>query len=272
MFASIKSRWISVFLTQLFALVIISAGVCAEPTITVTGDAEIRVVPDQVVISAGVESRAATVSAAAKDNDGKVHDIVEFLKKSGIEDNHVHTEYITIEPVMREPRGYSSKAANQQAPAQAAPNDDLFGSSDEQSSGRPIGYLASRQFAITIVDLKKFETVYKGLIELGVNRVRGLEFQTSELRKHRDQARLDAVKAAREKAQAMSGELGATLASVKTIHENVGGGCGGQMSQNRVSDLFGGPAADASTFAAGQIGITASVEVVFVLGDTNLKK
>jgi uncharacterized protein YggE len=103
--------------------------------------------------------------------------------------------------------------------------------------------------------------------------VRGIEFRTTDLRKHRDKVRLDAVRAAREKAQAMSAELGATLASVKTIHESVGGGgYGGRMDQNTTSDVFGAPSDAESTFAAGQISITASVEIVFVLGNTELKK
>ncbi|MEX0643092.1 MAG: SIMPL domain-containing protein [Pirellulales bacterium] len=271
--ASLNSRWTIALLIQAFALTLVSIGECDEPTITVTGDAEIRVVPDQVVISAGVESRAKTVAATAKDNDGKVHAIVEFLRRSGIEDKHIHTEYISIEPIMRE--GRWEKGGNEQVKAQSSQNDDLFGSDEEPRSERPIGYLASRQFAITITDLKSFETVYKGLIELGINRVRGIEFRTSDLRKHRDKARLEAVRAAREKAQAMSGELGATLASIKTIHETSGGGYGGRMYQNSTSDPFGlppSPSDGASTFAAGQIAITASVEIVFVLGNTELKR
>jgi uncharacterized protein YggE len=266
------SRWTIAFLTQALALLMVSIGVCEEPTITVTGDAEVRVVPDQVVISAGVESRAETVAAAAKDNDSKVRGIIEFLRKSAVEDKHIHTAYITIEPIMRESQGLSQKAYNQQANPQASQNDDLFGTSGKEDSERPVGYMASRQFAITITDLKNFETIYKGLIERGVNRVRGIEFRTTDLRKHRDKVRLEAVRAAREKAEAMSGELGAKLASIKTIHETVGGGYGGRNYQNTTSDLFGATSDGASTFAAGQIGISASVEIVFVLGNTELKK
>lgn len=250
-----------------------SVGNCDEPTITVVGNAESRVVPDQVVITAGIESRAQTVAAASKDNDAKVHSVLEFLEKSGIEKKHIRTDYISIEPIMQYGAQYSEKGHAQRNNAQAAPNSEPFGSSLEQESERPVGYMASRQFAITIADLKKFEAVYKGLIELGINRVRGIEFRTSELKQHQDKVRLDAVRAARDKAQAMSGELGATLASIKTIRDTGSADVlAGPMARSSAADPFGGPSNDAPTFAAGQIAITASVEIVFILGDTKLKK
>ena len=174
-----------------------SIGNCDEPTITVVGDAEIRAVPDQVVITAGIESRAQTVAAASKDNDAKVHSVLEFLEKSGIEKKYIRTDYISIEPIMQYDTQYSEKGQAQRSNAQAPPNGEPFGSNSEQESERPVGYMASRQFAITIADLKKFETVYKGLIELGINRVRGIEFHTSELKQHQDKVRLVAVRAAR---------------------------------------------------------------------------
>lgn len=246
-----------------------TSGICDEPTITVTGNAEILINPDQVVITASVESRAPTVSAATKDNDTKVHAIVDFLKKSGVDDKHLRTEYISIEPIMRTARGYS-KSYSQQANAQAANNDDLFGGTAEESE-RPVGYLASRQFAITVADLKTFESIYKGLIEQGINRVRGIEYRTSELRKHRDKARLDAVRAAREKAEAMAGELGVKVAAVKTIRETTNDYYD-RMSQNRSSNFIGESPSSETAFAAGNISIFASVEVVFILGNTELKR
>ena len=93
------------------------------------------------------------------------------------------------------------------------------------------------------------------------------------LRKHRDKVRLDAVRAAREKAEAMATELGATLKSVKTINEHRGPApYVGSMYQNRTEDVFGGPERPAASFSIGQISITASVEVVFILADTELEE
>lgn len=238
-------------------------------TISVTGTAEIRVVPDQVVLAAGVESRAKSVAAASADNDAKIREIVEFLKKSGIEEQHIHTEYISIEPIMRRPEqsfGKGNQAANA---VNADPFSDLP-ESGEDTVAQPIGYMAGRQFAITIVDLRKFENIYKGLIERGINRVRGIEFRTTELRKHRDEARLQAVRAAKEKAQAIVGELDARLASIRTISESA---APVYAVQNSLSDPFGdAPSRTSEEFAVGQITIRAAVDIVFNLGDAEMEK
>lgn len=247
-------------------------GKSEDATITVNGDAEVRVAPDEIVITAGVESRAATVAAASKDNDEKVRAVVDFLKKSGIEERNIRTEYLSIEPIYRDDNRYQQKGKAANVRAQANENADPFGPAERDDSPQPVGYQASRQFAITITDLKLFEIIYKGLIEQGINRVRGIEFRTSELRKLRDKARLGAVHAAREKAEAMSTELGATLKSVKTIVETPSGPYSGSMYQNSTSNDFDGASSSPTTFAAGQISITSSVQVVFILGDTELKK
>ena len=237
--------------------------------ISVSGNAEIRVVPDQVVLTAAVESRAKTVADACKDNDAKVRGVLELLKSSGIEEKHIHTQFVFIEPIMRHGEPNYGKGMEN------VPNSgsDPFG---EQSSLRlelPVGYTASRQFAITLVDLAKFETIYKGIVERGINRVPGIEFRTSQLRKHRDEARLQAVRAAREKAQAMAKELGAKLAAVKSIHEIKDNGYMPIMMQNSFSNAFGDRAAESSeSFAVGQITIRAAVDVVFDLSDAEIEE
>jgi uncharacterized protein YggE len=244
-----------------------------EPTITVSGEAEIRVVPDQVIVSAGIESRMPTVKDAVSDNDAKIKAILDFLKTSGIEEKHIRTEFISIAPIFRTKFPYGGKGVQQAVPPQANNSADPFNDDLVAPDQKIVGYLASRQFAITVMDLKNFESVYKGLVERGINRVQGIEFRTSELRKHRDQARLNAVRAAREKAVAMAGELGAEIASIKTMLEkHDGAGFGRMVTQNSLSDPFSGAMANDSAFAAGQISISASVEIVFYLDKTSIKR
>ena len=79
---------------------------------------------------------------------------------------------------------------------------------------------------------------------------------------------MKAVKAAREKAEAMATELGATLSSVQAITEN---GTPGRtpMFQNSISPAGIFDESD-SSIATGVIEINASVHVVFRLGNTEL--
>lgn len=247
-----------------FAAVSVARADEPKPTISVSGSAEIRVVPDQVVITAAVETRAKEVAVACKENETSIRSIVEFLKSSGVEDKYIATEYISIEPIMRRPVYMGKGQAVQTNANPFGPGDEA----EEEATVQPVGYLARRQFAITIVDLAKFEDLYCGLVGRGINRVSGIEFRTSKLREHRDEARLKAVRAAKEKAQAMAEELGATVVAIKSVNESRES-FGRAAMQNAMSNPFGGEA-ESETFAIGQIQITAAVDVVFYLGSTEM--
>ena len=124
--------------------------------------------------------------------------------------------------------------------------------------------------------MKSFESTLAGLLNGGVNKVHGMELRTSELRKHRDTARAMAVRAAREKADALAAELGVKRGKVYTIDATESGGMwsssvgwnsryAGAMRGNVMMNA-GTPAEMASdTLSLGQISISASVQVSFLI-------
>ena len=179
------------------------------PTVTVTGTATVNVVPDEAVLTVSLESRDKNLDSAVTDNGTKMKAVIEFLKQSGVEDKFIRTQVINIRPIYPD-RSKGWKPA-QQAVQQVLPMPNTKPNDEEFSQIKPIGYSVSRQLAITIRKLDSFESVYRGLISRGVNVVSGIKFQTTELRKHKDDARLKAIRAAREKATALASELGAKL-------------------------------------------------------------
>ena len=248
--------------------------------ISVSGTAKVQVKPDQVVFTFSIDSREKKLADAVNDNDAKVKSVVEFLKASEVEAKNIRTQVISIRPIFDQvepkwkgqtlapvqqmslpvPNLSPSNAPN--APA-AAPAAD-----DKEDKIKPLGYTARRQLAITIDKLDSFVKIYRGLIERGVNDVSGISFRTTELRKHRDAARLKAVQAAREKAEAMSGQLGAKLASVFSINERNNTGWRSPV-QNSIF-AYEGESGPGDSVASGLIEISATVDVVFILGDTGL--
>ena len=211
--------------------------------ITVGGDAEIKVVPDQVILTIAVETLDKDLLLAKKQNDERVKKVLAVATQFKVEPKHVQTEQIAIDPRYRT---YSDKTTFE-------------------------GYAVKKTIVICLKDLSRFEDVLTELLKAGTNSVPGIEFQSTELRKHRDQARLMATKAAREKAVAIAGELGAKVGKAVTIHENSynsygsRGGYSNMMAQNASSE--GGGEADTSStgFAPGQISIRASVTIDFDL-------
>ena len=80
---------------------------------------------------------------------------------------------------------------------------------------RLLGYSAEVSFNVLLRDLDRVEEVLSGIIDVGVNRISSVEFQTSHLKQIRAEARQRAVAAAYEKAevycQAASVKLGPVL-------------------------------------------------------------
>ena len=236
-------------------------------TISVSGQAEMRVVPDQIKLQFGVESRAKLLTDAVNDNDRKIANAIEFLRTLDITERNVRTELISIRPIYLQ---------NQRSKAQQQANDPFGGGSnaaqksDEDEPLTPTGYIVKRRLRITTNHIDRFEKVYRGLIERGMNQMDLISFTSTKLREHRDQARILAIRAAKEKAESLAGELGAKLAGVQSITE--AGSYRHDQSQNvSVSDPFGGDAPGADSVAAGEIEVNATVHVIFRLRATEFK-
>ncbi len=222
----------------------------AEPrTISTTGDAEVRVTPDEVILILGVETSDQELGAAKSQNDERVRRVLAVAKEQGIEAKYLQTEYLSLEP------RYSDSYARREL----------------------IGYVARKTIVVTLKDISKFEGLLTAALEAGANNMHGIQFRTTELRRYRDQARSLAIKAAQEKATALAKELGQKVGKPLKIEEQQSnwwawyggwwsGGWSGAMTQNVVQNAGGGGlSSEDSTIAPGQITVNARVTVVFEL-------
>lgn len=229
-------------------LIIWAADRAESRLITVTGDADVKVVPDEVILTLGVETWNEDLDVAKKDNDERIKKTLSMTKKFDILPKHVQTDYISIEPT------YKSNV-------------------DERII---IGYFVRKTIVITLRDIFKFEDVLSSALKSGVNKVQGIQFRTTELRKHRDRARALAIKAAKEKAVALATELGQKVGRPRSINEQSAGwwdsygyGWGSRwqygMAQNVVQNVGEGAGSEEGTIAPGQIRVNARVSVSFEL-------
>jgi uncharacterized protein YggE len=249
------NRW--PLLITLFALSVLPALALDEPTISVTGSASIDVKPDQVVLTASVESRGEELSAAKLDNDQKIAELIEFLKSSKIDVRNVQTDFIEIDPIyLRANKGNANA---------------LLGKSQQPiDSLKPTGYAVRRGFNIRLTDVNRFEEVYAGLIDRGINRVSGIAFQTSELGKLQAAARQRAMADAKAKAELLVSELGAQLSGVQSIQDTTKD-AHPALSVTAMGDPFGGFTTDPPPLVVGEIQITAQVDAVFRMSDTDFE-
>ena len=218
-------------------------------TITVTGEAEVKVPPDEVILTLGVETWDKDLAVAKRRNDEIVTRVLKVAESHGVAPQHVQTDFVSIEP--------RYKLGNYEP-------------------GDFIGYFVRKTIVITLKDITAFEELLSDALEAGVTHVHGIEFRTSELRKHRDAARALAIRAAREKAIALAGELDQEVGRPNDIREEYngwrspynswwGGGWGAPGATQNVIQESGVPQGMDSTLAPGQISVSARVTVSFEL-------
>jgi len=220
------------------------------PQINVSGSAEVRAMPDEIRLGVAVESRFAALNEARLDNDSKISAALAFLKQTGIPDRDMKTGFISVQP------DYNLS----------------------QSRVTPAAYIIRKSIEIRLTNTVAFQSVVTGLMTNGVNVIENVDFRTSQLRQYRDEARLMAVRAAKEKAKALSDELGVKLGRPYNVNATDNSSyLGGSSRYNNsigvnnyvqnVSVSSGGGASDnaSDTFAVGQISITANVSISFLL-------
>ena len=212
-----------------------------RPLITVTGQAEVLAVPDEVVFNLNATTVDKDMLTAQRKTDDVVRNVLALARRFEIPATQVQTGYISLQ------ERYS----------------------DEEATRRPrvfIGYEVSKSIAIILRDVSKAESLLTEVFKTGITRINSVDFRTTQNRKLKDQARLLAIKAAQEKARALAGEIGQSIGKAYTITEVEHRPYMGYAS-NTVDGLVAGGSfsEEPSPIALGQISITARVTVSFEL-------
>jgi hypothetical protein len=210
----------------------------APPLVSTQGTAEIRVVPDLVDLSFEVEVRHADLATARKDQAERSTKVLAALRAAGITESELQSSQIQITP------NYTN---------------------NQQDTETLRFFRVTQTISGTLRDVKKVPDVTAAVVTAGATGVRDATFRTSLFRKHRDDARLRAVRAAREKATALAAELGAVLGKPYSITEGSSHDwSGGNFRMNSIQPAEARDDA-ASTFAPGTISISSTVHVSFYL-------
>lgn len=244
-----KRRSVYILILVLFGSLLWTAPLYAaggdEPLrlISVSGEAEIRVVPDEVSISVGIETHNSNLRKAKANNDEVIKDVIAIAKSYGIDARHIQTDYIYIDQWYR----------------------------DEE-------YTVRNTVTIILRDIAKFENLLTSLVDAGITEVHGIDFRTTKLREYRDEARALAIQAAKEKATDLADALDQDIGLPHSIREDQintwsgyhywwgFGRSGGAMTQNVIQDFGGGSSQlTGDTVAPGQISIKANVSVSFAM-------
>ncbi len=219
---------------------------CARDVITVEGQARIDVKPDFVRVSMLAERVAPSLIQAEAAVKSATDAVLSLARESNVAEADINASEYALQP--------------------------LYEWGDGKKLRKQLGYRVRRTLVVTLRDLGRFGPFLARIGELGVVSVTDVDADVEQTRSQRDAARLLAVRAAREKAQAIVAELGQSLGRATTIEVDGASSvpCCGTTSErpfsptlansvNRV-DREAGP-----TYALGTITLTARVKVAFEL-------
>jgi uncharacterized protein YggE len=226
----------SLFVAALAALAMSPASaraVAASHTMTVSGEGEVKGVPDEAILSAGVVSQAATANEALAANRSAMSDVFATLKRQGIPDRSIQTSEFNVQP--------------QYAPER-----------QDNTPPRVVGYRVSNSVSVTIDDLSKLGAAIDALVASGANSMGGISFTIRDPKPLLRQAREAAVKDAMDRAAVYAKAAGLTLGHIVQIDE------GAAQTPRPVFRAMAVDAVMAPTpIAAGEQTVSAEVTVTF---------
>ncbi|MDE4908567.1 SIMPL domain-containing protein [Methanogenium marinum] len=239
---TMKMKWFSICLLAVCCLVIpVAAAESGDmPSITVSGTGSITTAPDEVIISAGVQTTHTDPVTAQQENAQKTSAVISALKGLGIASEDIKTS------------GYSMYSRT--------PDDDSI------FAGKKEVYVVSNTVTVTSGDVSRAGEIIDTAVMSGANNVNSVRFTISDEKAQslRAQALIAAVAQARGDADTLAGALGVTIIGVQDVTTY-----GSSTPMNYAADTmsFGGmesaKAYAPTPIEAGTLDVTATVNIVY---------
>lgn len=161
----------------------------------VTAEGVVTRAPDLVTINAGVITQALSANEAMRDNATRMTATMAALKRVGIADRDIQTASINLNPQYR----YA-----------------------ENKAPEITGYQASNQVSVRFRDIKRAGAILDTLVAQGANQINGPAFSIEKADAALDEARTDAIRTARSRADLYARAAGLNVKRIISISESGG--------------------------------------------------
>jgi uncharacterized protein YggE len=204
--------------------------------ISVTGEANVSVAPDQAQIEGGVTSDAKTAREASDANNAAMGKVLLALKGAGIDEKDYQTSRLSLQPQFATP---------------------------SKVSDRPgiVSFRASNRVTVKVRDITKVANVIDVLVGAGANEIGGINFTVTQASKALDEAREKAIADARRKAEIYAKAAGVTLGEPISISEE---GAPTPMFRGKMA----APMAAGAPVAQGEETLSVTVSVTWAIKPT----
>ncbi len=204
------------------------------PQINVAGEGKIKVTPDQVIITLGVENTGKDATEVKKANDAIIDKVIKFIKQSNIP----QSDYQTTNVSLNKNYDYEKKKYN---------------------------YVASQTISVTLKDIKKYDEFMMGITDTGITNINGVEFKSSKIEQYQTEARKKAMLDAKQKALDYTSVLNQKVGKAILISDNSQTYYPQPVYRAAMMKSDSAAAEVKETLAIGEIEVTANVQVAFIL-------
>lgn len=211
----------------------------SQDGVVVSGTATVRVKPTLVVLQLGASFSNVRPAAAKEQTEQVIQRVVEAVRKSGVEEKDVQTTTFTL---------------NRQV----------------DRNGSVTGWGCRSMLEIRVKKVETAGAVLEAALDAGANQVSSVEYTVEELQAVRAQARDEACKVAKAKADQFARNFGVALGKPRYISEN--GPSGWYYGSNSMTQsmAYAGGAGDSSgasdnILSSGSVAVTLTVNVTYDL-------
>ena len=205
----------------------------ADPrTITMSGHGEVKAVPDQAQISAGVTITAPTAAQALTANSSRMQSVFAALRKMGVPEKNIQTTNFYISP--------------------------QYTNGDNNTPRRLTGYQVNNDVTVRLEDIGKVGSALDTLVAAGANQMNVISFSIQNPVPVLERARTEAVADARTRAETYAKAAGVNLGSILSISEG-----GGEAPRPVMYRMAAAMAPAPPPIAAGEQTVSADVAMVW---------
>lgn len=174
---------------------------------SVSGEGKVVVVPDVAKVSFSVTTEGGKDLATINtENTNQYNKIVDFLKGKNIPKEDIETTQSSVNPRYQTYNCYQTYSPT--SAVRPCPPSEI------------VGYTVKKSVSVKIRDFAKIGEVMAGVVDNGANEVSGLNFTIDDRSKAENEAREEAIKQAKEKAETIAKAGGFRLGNLLSIDEN----------------------------------------------------
>ncbi len=212
--------------------------------LTLSAEGRSNRTPDLAVFSAGVTSQGKTAGEALSANSADMNKVIAALKRAGIADRDIQTSNLSLNPIYQ--------------PQRPMPDGTV-----EPAQPKIIGYQVYNTVNVRQRNLAQFGRVLDTLVAAGANQINGPNFQMDDPDAATDEARTQAMKKARARANLYASAAGLKVLRILAISESGGYVPQPQVMYSRAAMADG--MEKSTPVAAGEVSLISTVTVLFEL-------